>query len=325
MVTPRTSDPAAAAGPPYPAACAREVVAFLSRLVGGGPDTTGRVTISPAAGNAHALHAARHRLPQATLYHGAHAHPTIPALAARLGMPAVRVPCRTDGSMDPAALARSCMRGHGRAAVVVATAGTTMTGAVDDVPALRDAATLAGAVHLHVDGTSGGIVAAAAPGQPAFGFGAGADSVSLSGRRILGMPAPWGVALLRGGEPAVPGGGPPSAAAPGAGDTAVLLWNALRRLGVDGLVQRVGRCLETASYVHLRLAAAHHRPRRHPASLAVSFTRPPGWVCRKWDLALDGDRARIVATPRLTATAVDELAADLARGAAGPPEEGTVA
>ncbi len=317
MFTPGTFDPVAppaVCGPPDPAASAREAVALLGLLVDGDPQTVGRVAASPAASNAHALRAARIRLPHATLYHSAHAHPTIPALADRLTLPAVRVPCRADGSMDPAALARSCLRDDGRAAVVVATAGTPMTGAVDDVPALREAARLAGAVHVHVDGTSGGIVAAAAPGRPAFGLADGADSVALSGRRILGVPAPWGMALLGGTDAAAHRTECRAAVDPGAEDTAVLLWEALSRLGLDGLVQRVGRCLETASYVQRRLAAVQRRPRRHPASVAVSFTRPPGWVCRKWGLALDGDRARIVATPRLTATAVDELTEDLLRG-----------
>jgi histidine decarboxylase len=220
--------------------------------------------------------------------------------------------------MDPAALARACLRDHARAAVVVATAGTPLTGAVDDVPTLRDAAGLAGAVHVHVEGTSGGIVAAAAPDRPAFGFAAGADSVTLSGRRILGVPAPWGVALLRGTDPREGDAEFRAAVDDAAGDTAVLLWEAVSRLGVDGLVQRVGRCLETACYAQHRLDAARQRPHRHPGSVAVSFTRPPGWVCRKWHLASDGDRARIVATPRLTTSAVDELTEDLLRGAEVP-------
>ena len=323
MLTPRTFDPDAGTGtgPPDPVVSARAAVGFLGRLAGGGRDTVGQVTASPAAANAHALQAARLRLPHATLYHSAHAHPAIPALAARLALPVRRVPCRADGSMDPAALARACLRAGGQAAVVVATAGTPMTGAVDDVPALREAARLAGAVHVHLDGTVGGIVAATAPGRPPFGFAAGADSVCLGGRRVLGLSVPWGVALV-GAGPDSPAGRHRAAVDPGAGENAVQLWEALRGLGLGGLVQRVDRCLETASYAHRQLAAAQRRPRRHPASLAVSFTRPPGWVCRKWPRAA-GDRARIVATPRLTATAVDELTEDLLRGVEAPGEERT--
>jgi histidine decarboxylase len=322
MLMPRTFDPDTGSGPADPAASSLAAVTFLGRLAGGGPDTVGQVTASPATADAHALQAARLRLPHATLYHSAHAHPIVPVLAGRLGLPAVRVPCRADGSMDPAALARACLHGGGHAAVVVATAGTPMTGAVDDVPALREAARLAGAVHVHLAGTSGGIVAATAPHMPPFGFAAGADSVSLGGRRVLGMSVPWGAALVCGG-PHTPAGRHRAAVDPGAGENAVQLWEALHGLGVDGLVQRVGRCLETASYAHRRLDAARCRPRRHPGSVAVSFTRPPGWVCRKWGLAVDGDRARIVATPRLTATAVNELTGDLLRGMEALGEEGT--
>jgi histidine decarboxylase len=216
--------------------------------------------------------------------------------------------------MDPAALARACRRQGSPDAIVVATAGTPMTGAVDDVPALREAARLAGGVHLHVDGTRGGIVAAAAPDPPPFGFPAGADSVSLGGRAVLGMPDLWGAVLL--GE-VTPSPWEPSACVPldadGGAAAAVRLWGVLCALGVDGLLRRVAGLLETASYAERRLADAGCRPCRHPASVAVSFARPPGWVCRKWGLDVEGERARIVAARGLTADAVDELADDLLR------------
>ncbi|MEU8877258.1 pyridoxal-dependent decarboxylase [Streptomyces javensis] len=172
---------------------------------------------------------------------------------------------------------------------------------------------------MHVDGALGALVAAFAPNPPAWGFDAGADTLAISGHKLIGVPMPCGVVLAR--DHLVPS---PGAAGEylGASDAtlacsrdalaAVFLWYALRRLGRDGLAVRVARCLSVAAYAEHRIAALGRRSLRNPASLTVVFDRPAPHVCRRWHLAVEGHLAHLVAMPHVTRETVDRLLGDLA-------------
>lgn len=88
-----------------------------------------------------------------------------------------------------------------RTALVVATAGSSETGAVDDVPALAEVALRAG-VPLHVDAATGGFLVpfARALGHdlPDVGFGVpGVSSITLDPHKYGGAPLPAGCLLFR--------------------------------------------------------------------------------------------------------------------------------
>jgi aromatic-L-amino-acid/L-tryptophan decarboxylase len=79
---------------------------------------------------------------------------------------------------------------------VVATAGTTLTGAVDPIDQLADVCEAAG-VWLHIDGAYG-LPAAAVPGMAAAFRGLDrADSASLDAHKWLYLPKACGVVLVR--------------------------------------------------------------------------------------------------------------------------------
>ncbi|CAL9327574.1 Histidine decarboxylase [Streptomyces sp. enrichment culture] len=178
------------------------VLSWFTDIAGGGRDTYGYVTASGSEGILFGLFVARHRFPRAPVYLSADAHHSVRKAAAILRMETVTVPCRDDGTMEPAALARLCHEARrtkgGRSAdgaVVVATIGTVMRGAVDDLPALRAAGSQAGGVHLHADAALGGLVAAFSRPEPAWNLAHGADSLSVSGHKLLGCPVPCGIVL----------------------------------------------------------------------------------------------------------------------------------
>lgn len=204
-------------------------------------------------------------------------------------------------------------------AIVLATIGTTMRGAYDDVTLLRDAAAMFGDVYVHADAALGGFIAAHAPSLPRWSFRHGADSVSISGHKMIGMPVPCGVVLAR--RHLVPDVSSAeyvqatdrTLGCSRSGLAAVLMWSALRRLGYTGMRTRVLGCLDVARYAADRLAEAGTRPSRPTDSVVVCFDRPTPEIVDRWHLACEGDRAHIVTVAHVDRAAVDELCADLSR------------
>ena len=85
--------------------------------------------------------------------------------------------------------------GH-RPAIVVATAGTTNTGAVDPLPELADLCAAEG-LWLHVDGAYGAPAALAPSGRPVLAGLDRADSLVLDPHKWLFQPYDIGVLLVR--------------------------------------------------------------------------------------------------------------------------------
>ena len=122
-------------------------------------------------------------------------HYSLPKIARLLRMDYIAVQVGDDGSMDLADLRRHHSSGKGRPAVVVATIGTTTGGAKDDLAGIREA--LADAetdqVHVHSDAAFGGLIAALAPDPRPWAFESGADTLALSGHKMIGAPFPCGI------------------------------------------------------------------------------------------------------------------------------------
>lgn len=292
----------------------REVIAFFAELTDAPPGGVyGYVTSGGSEANEFGLYTARQVLPRAPVYTTGATHSSVRKAAHRLGMEIVLVAGRDDGTMDPAALRREAVRRDG-GAIVVATIGTTATGAYDDVTALRAAAEAAGPVFVHVDAALGGLLAPFLPQPPGWTFaGDLADSIAISGHKFLGVPVPCGVVLARQHLVSAArveqyiGGLDRTLGCSRSGLAAALMWVALRDLGRDGLRRQVHQCLTVADYAHHRLASLGIGARRAPGSIIVTFDAPPEDVCAWWDLAVEGDTAHLVAMPHVTPEAIDGL------------------
>ncbi|WP_225797860.1 pyridoxal phosphate-dependent decarboxylase family protein [Streptomyces aculeolatus] len=132
---------------------------------------------------------------------GANAHHSVHRAAWLLGMRAPHTVPTPRGVLDPAAVRAVLaeVRGPGGApgpALVVATAGTTDTGAVDPLPALADAAAAHGA-RLHVDAAYGGLLLLA-PGRAHLVAGLDrADTVALDLHKLGWQPIAAGFLAVR--------------------------------------------------------------------------------------------------------------------------------
>jgi histidine decarboxylase len=303
------------------------VVHFLAQTAGAGADDIyGYVTTGGTEGILFGLATARRRLPHAHIYASDQAHYSVAKAANLLGLTLVTLPSTDDGTLDPESLKAASFfhrrirphGGRGPGAIVVATIGTTMRGAYDDVTELRRAAEAAGDVYVHADAASGGLIAAHAPSAPRWNFTHGADSISISGHKIIGAPVPCGVVLARKDlvdEPVIASEYTNASArtlgCSRSGLAALLLWSALRRLGHTGLRAHILRCLEVAEYAVTQLERTGAHPTRTTDSLTVCMDRPADWIVRKYHLACQGTRAHVITVGHVTRAVLDELCQDL--------------
>ncbi len=198
------------------AAAATEVeeqaVRWVGELVGFDAEA-GAFTSGGTVSNVTALAAARERaVPgsrrdglagrKVAVYCSSEAHYSVIRSAELLGIGAANVralPIDADRRLAPEAVAAAVDRDR-RAGVVpvavIATAGTTLTGAVDPLDALADVCTERG-VWLHVDGAYG-LPAAAVPEASALFAGLDrADSATVDAHKWLYLPKACGVVLVR--------------------------------------------------------------------------------------------------------------------------------
>ncbi|WP_165975363.1 histidine decarboxylase [Actinomadura rubrisoli] len=299
----------------------RAVLDFFAGVAGAEPgEVEGYITNGGTESNIFGVRLGIRRYPDAVFYASADAHYSVDKFAALFSMDVTKVDVGADGGMDIEALADACRRHPGRPAVVLATVGTTMTGAADDVAAIRPALRRAGVerLHLHVDGAFGGLIVPFIDGYGPWAFDAGADSVAVSGHKMIGLPVPSGIVLARreqleGVRHYLPQVDTDDHTLTGSrnGLNPLLIWWALRRLGRDGLAERARHCLDIAEYAERLLAAGGAEPRRCPHSVIVSFDRPSERVLRDWHLLDSGDRTHFVAMPHITRDHVERLCRDL--------------
>lgn len=290
----------------------RAVVDFCTDLALGDPRRVhGHVTGGAAEGVLGGLRAARRTLPGAPLYVTAAAHHAAADHARRLGLDVVEVRQGEDGAMDTAALAQLTAARPG-GAIVLATTHTAGGAGGDDLAAIRAAATPAGPVHVHVEAGPAGLTAPFGSRGLAWDLRDGADSLSFTAHRLLGLPVPSGVLLTAGAAAPARGNG---GRTPNPLATA-LLWAALRDRGYDGVRALVRSCYETADYAagHITATGYHAVPTGH--GLTVRFPRPAADVCARWRLTTSGPYACLTALPPVTPARVDALCRDLF--AAGP-------
>ncbi|SBT44124.1 histidine decarboxylase [Micromonospora auratinigra] len=287
-------------------------------------DRWGYLTSGGTEGNLYALYLARARFPKGLVYYSADAHYSLPKCVDILGMDAVVIRTDERGEMDYDDLARMIDQHRDRPAIVVATCGTTMTEAADDVPRIRRIlARAAVRHHLHVDGALAGVPLALADDGSTLRLDTTIDSVSISGYKFLGTPVPCGVVLTRrtlqqqlGQTPNYTATVDTTISGSRSGHPALLLWYAIRSLGHAGMRERADRARELAAYTVDRLNEVDWPAWRHEHAFTVVFPTPPAEVTAKWVLASSDGRSHLICMPGVTKEGIDAFVADLAAAVA---------
>jgi aromatic-L-amino-acid/L-tryptophan decarboxylase len=196
-----------AAPAPALAALEHSVVRWLAGLCGLPEGSGGLLVPGGSIANFSAVIAARHAglgddLAAGTLYVSAQTHQSVAKAARLAGIPAAGlriVPCTPDLRMDVAAAAGmvAADRAAGRRPfLLVGSAGTTNTGAVDPLPELAALARRNG-MWFHVDGAYGGMFRLTDRGRERMRGMEHADSVTLDPHKTLFLPYGTGALVVR--------------------------------------------------------------------------------------------------------------------------------
>lgn len=280
----------------------RAVLRHMGALAGM-PDGDGMIAPGGSLSNLAAMILARnHALPdsrehglpgvRATIYTSAAAHYSVTKAAglAGLGRGAVRsVPADAAGCMRVECLGPMIDADRAAGAVpvmIIATAGTTVQGAFDPLPAIADVAETTG-VWLHVDAAYGGSVLVSPRHRGLLDGCERADSLTWDAHKLLTVPLTCSAMLTRRpglcaqafDEPASylfqddalldPGRGSLQC---GRHNDALKLWIAWKHHGDDGMAARIDRLFTLAAHLAERVES-HPGLRlcRPPASINVCF------------------------------------------------------
>lgn len=277
----------------------REAVDFFADLFRApADDRWGYVTSGSTECIQYGLLRARRLYPDGLVYHCSAAHYKVPRVVQDLRMTGVVVPADPHGEISYGLL-RDVVDPD-RPVIVVATAGTTMTEAVDDIGLIGQVLDEVGALdrYVHVDAALAAIPLGLLPPdqRPHFDFADGADSLGFSTHKFLAGRWPGGLVLSRqrlsGNRPgAVTYTGAADTVVAGSrnGHTALQLWYCARTLGVAGLRARAEAARDTAAYLVERLTGIGWPAWRNPHAFTVVLKSPPPAVARTWALASEQD------------------------------------
>ena len=300
----------------------REVITRFAGLMRIDPDEAwGYVTSGGTEGNLYGLYLAREMYPNGIFYFSEETHYSVLKNVRLLNARYIMIKRQENGEIDYQDLHEMIQVNRDLPAVIIATIGTTMRGAVDDIERikeiLRDLAVPD--IYIHADAALSGMILPFVEDPQPYGFDAGINSISVSGHKLIGTPLPCGVVLTRRSHVervgrAIECVGIQDTTLSGSrnGLTPLMLWYALEHYGSDGFRELVARMLDTAEYAVEQFNQHGIAAWRHRNSVTVVFPRPAPEVFRKWQIAPEGEVAHIITMPHVTRKMVDELVADCA-------------
>ena len=300
----------------------REVLADFARFTHAPPgEWWGYVTNGGTEGNMYGLYIARELFPEGICYFSEDTHYSVAKILRLQHTRSIMIKSQDDGEMDYTDLRETLRLYRDVPPIIFANIGTTMKGAMDNLATIRQIlADLAiSRYYIHADAALSGMILPFVDDPQPWHFADGADSISISGHKMIGTPFACGVAMARKVNVDRIATGVEYI---GALDTTIsgsrnahsplMLWHRLRVLGDDGCRELVAGCLAMADYTIAKLGGIGVHAWRHRNSITIVFPKPPPDVLYKWILATKRDIAHIITMPHVTVDIIDEFVSDLA-------------
>ncbi|MDF1737873.1 MAG: histidine decarboxylase [Verrucomicrobiales bacterium] len=299
-------------------------------------DYWGYVTNGGTEGNMYGLYLAREIHPDGIVYFSEDTHYSVAKILRLQHTRSIMIRSREGGEIDYEDLEESIKIHREVPPIIFVNVGTTMTGAIDDLYKIREILDrlCISRYYLHVDAALSGLILPFINNPPPWNFASGADSISISGHKMLGSPLPCGVALARKTHVEriarlVEYVGALDTTISGSRNafTPLILWHALKQKGEIGFREIILNSLKVADYAVERLNEIGVEAWRHVNSITVVFPRPSAALLEKWILAPYGEIAHLIAMPNVTRDTidhfVDDFEKDLITGSKAPKTDET--
>ncbi len=247
----------------------QEVVAFFAELARAPEDEWwGYVTNGSTEGNLYGLYLGRELLPDGIVYFSQDSHYSVGKNLHFLNMRHIMIRSQPNGEIDYDDLRETLRIRRDAPPIIFANIGTTMKEARDDIVLIRSILDdlAIESRYIHCDAALCGGYAAFLDPRPAWDFEDGADSIAISGHKFIGSPIPCGIVLARRGHVdrighsvAYIGSVDTTISGSRNGFTPLLMWYAIRSLGIEGLRRRIADSLAVAAYAEQTLQGNRHR------------------------------------------------------------------
>ena len=282
-------------------------------------DAWGYVTSSSTEAILQAMYTARENHgPTGVVYVSAHAHYSSKKAAKILGLACVEIDTDFLGRMDYADLRAKI--DPTRPAFVIATVGTTMTGAIDDVDTISEILDDLGvASYVHVDAAlTGSLLPFVAGYEHVVSFRGRVDSISTSGHKFLGTTMPCGVFIVR--EPfmdvfredvAYVHTKDRTIPCSRNGHAIIQAWTIISQLGVHGLKARASSAISTATAAVDKFVEAGIQSYLLNGSTTIVIQAPDPAVVKKYQLATSQGFAHLVIMPTTQLETIEMLIFDI--------------
>ena len=298
----------------------REVLSHFYRFTRADPERSwGYVTTGGTEGNMYGLYLAREIFPNGIVYFSEDTHYSVAKILRLQNTRNIMLKSQDNGEMDYEDLRESVRFNRDTPPIVFANIGTTMKGAIDNLDRIREIMDefVIREYYLHCDAALSGMILPFLDDPPPWTFADGADSISISGHKMIGAPLPCGLALAK--KDLVERVGR-SVEYVGVWDTTItgsrnafsplLLWYALRTLGDEGLAANARRSLELARYAVKGFNDRGVKAWRNRNSVTVVFPQPSPAVMEKWVVAPNRGIGHLIALPHMDEALIDSFIGD---------------
>lgn len=299
----------------------REVIMFFAKLFRANPkDFWGYVTNGGSESNLYGLYLARELYPKAMVYYSESTHYSVRKNIHLLNIPSIAIRSQENGEIDYTDFENTVKMNRHLPVIVLANFGTTMKEAKDDVSKIKSILKNL-AIHehyIHCDAALAGAFGNFMTPKTPFDITDGADSISISGHKFIGSPIPAGVLIAKRTNRdriakgiAYIGSSDTTITGSRNGHSPLILWYAVKKLGVEGLKKRYLKSLETARYCEEQLKAIGIDAWRNPNAITVVFPKTSKFVKDKWQLATEGAISHIICMPNVSKQQIDDFINDV--------------
>ena len=197
--------------------------------------------------------------------------------------------------------------------IVNANLGTTMKGGIDNTQELyRIIQKYKVKYYMHADGALSGFYLPFL--EKDIFFKSYINSMSISGHKFLGIPFPCGIFIMEkrfmdlvSNDSEYIGSKDYMISCSRNGHSALFFKHIIDNKKTKGFKKDVDKCIKLADYATSKIEGSW----RNRNSITVVFPKPSKEICKKWQLATEGNIAHIITMPNITKEIVDEFIHDL--------------